>query len=185
LNVLKNLISTVIPVAANSYQNNQLFTEGLFNDTQIMLIESTRQSLQNNSPEDIVKVLENMEEEVSKSGLSASEQSPLFIALTFAKASASYWDNIITTPGNWGSYINSNTAVNYINLKYWTLATFESALNGYAQVQQLDTPSANILNTAGRTIAPVAALTASIGISSSKVILKLIQKPNFGTCGWF
>lgn len=176
-NILSSLISSLIPASANSYQNNQLFNESFFSETQVILITTIMNAIKSNSVEGINSVLEDAEEEISKSGLSASEQAPLFMAVTYAKASNAYWTEVISTPGNWESFINSNAAINHANLPFWTLATFESALSGFAQVQQLDTPSANLVNTAGRTIAILAALTSTLGVTAGKVLLKFVQRP--------
>jgi hypothetical protein len=181
-NILSSLISSLIPTAANSYQNNQLFNESFFSQTQVMLISSIMEAIKSNSVEGINSVLEDAEEEISKSGLSASEQAPLFMAVTYAKASNAYWTEVISSPGQWENFISSNAAINHANLPFWTLASFESALNGYAQIQQLDTPSANLVNTAGRTIAILAALTATLGVSAGKILLKFVQRP--GTNGF-
>ncbi len=176
-NILSSLISSLIPTSANSYQNNQLFNESFFSETQIILITTIMNAIKSNSVEGINSVLEDAEEEISKSGLSASEQAPLFMAVTYAKASNAYWTEIVSSPGNWENFINSNAAINHANLPFWTLASFESALNGYAQIQQLDTPSANLVNTAGRTIAFLGALTATLGVSAGKILLKFVQRP--------
>jgi hypothetical protein len=179
-NILESLVESLVPSAANSYQNNNLYSESFFSENQVFLIDSIMNAIRNNSVEGIDSVLDDAQEEVSKSGMSAQEQAPLFMAISYAKAANSYWTEILSQPPastNWSNYLNGNNAINYANLPFWTLATFESALNGYAQVQQLAGATTNIVSTAGRTIGIAAALTASIGVTSAKVLLKMVQRP--------
>jgi len=57
----------------------------------------------------------------------------------------------------------------------------EGALNGFAQIQQMDMQVATTLNSLGRSIAPITALVAAIGLSSGKIFFKWVKRVKSGS----
>jgi hypothetical protein len=176
--VLDNLVYSILPNVANSYQNGNLLKDSYYNKRQILLIGSILGAVKNNSIEGILSVLGDAENEIAQSGLSSVDQAPLFVAVEVGKKSFEYWQNVITTPASsWSVFLNSNPTINTANLPIWVAASMEGTLTGYSQIQQLDMGVANTLNSLGRAIGGTAAMVSAVGLSSGMVIFKWNKKP--------
>lgn len=55
----------------------------------------------------------------------------------------------------------------------------EGALSGYAQIQNADTFSTNVINAFGSGLAATAAMVSAVGLSSGKAMFKWVQKASF------
>jgi hypothetical protein len=179
--VLQNIALSILPNAANSYQNSNLSNDSFYSPQQTMLINSIYNSIKANDVEGILAVLENANEDIAQSGLSAVDQAPLFIAVEIAKSSYQYWlKNIYNRESNWRNYINQNAAINVSNLPFWITTSMEGALSGFAQIQQMDMRVASTLNSLGRPVAAMMAMIAAVGLSSGKIFFKWVKRVNTG-----
>ncbi len=179
--VLQNIALSILPNAANSYQNNNSSNESFYNPQQTMLLNSIYDSINANDVEGILAVLENANEDIAQSGLSSTDQAPLFVAVEIGRMSYRYWlQNIYDERSEWSSYLNSNTAINVANLPFWITTSMEGALSGFAQIQQMDMRAANTLNSIGRPVAAMMAMIAAIGLSSGKIFFKWVKRVNSG-----
>jgi hypothetical protein len=177
--VIQNIALSILPNAANSYQNSNLSNESFYNPQQTMLINSIYNSIRANDVEGMFAVLENANEDIAQSGLSAVDQAPLFIAVEIAKSSYQYWlKNIYNQETNWKNYLNQNAAINVANLPFWITTSMEGALSGFAQIQQMDMHAASTLNSLGRPVAAMMAMIAAIGLSTGKIFFKWVKRIN-------
>lgn len=178
--VLDNLVYSILPNAANSYQNSNLSNESFYNKTQVLLVNAILNAVKNNSVENIYGVLNDADNAIAQSGLSAVDQAPLFVTVEIGRKSFEYWQNVILAPPpttNWTMFLNSNLAINTANLPFWVATGMEGALSGYAQIQQLDMSIATSLNSLGRAVGGTVAMVAAVGVSAGKVIFKWNKSP--------
>lgn len=173
----QNMVLSILPNAANSYQNSNLSKESFYNIKQTKLMNSIYASVKGNDVEGMLSVLNDANREIAESGLSAVDQTPLFMAVEIGKRSYEYWmENIYDVESDWLDYLNASSAINVANLPYWVTTSMEGALSGFAQVQQLNMGVATSLNTAGRTIALIAGMLGAVGLSSGKMFFKWVKK---------
>lgn len=126
-------------------------------------------------------MLDNADKEIAESGLSAVDQTPLFVAVEIGKKSYEYWlSAIYDAKSPWIELLNKNTAINVANLPFLVTTSMEGALSGFAQIQQLDMNVATSLNSMGRSIATMTAMLAAVGLSSGKIFFKWVQKISIG-----
>lgn len=179
--IINNVVLSILPNTANSYQNSNLSNESFYNPQQIMLMNSIYASIKGNDVEGMLSVLDDANREIAESGLSAVDQTPLFVAVEIGKRSYEYWLNAIyDTKSSWIDLLNKNTAINVANLPYLVTTSMEGALSGFAQIQQLDMNVATSLNSLGRSIATMSAMIAAVGLSSGKMFFKWVKKMNVG-----
>lgn len=177
--IINNVVLSILPNTANSYQNSNLSNESFYNPQQIMLMNSIYASIKGNDVEGMLSVLNDANREIAESGLSAVDQTPLFVAVEIGKRSYEYWLNAIyDTKSSWIDLLNKNTAINVANLTYWVTTSMEGALSGFAQIQQLDMNVATSLNSLGRSVATMTAMIAAVGLSSGKMFFKWVKKIN-------
>ncbi|MBV6484222.1 MAG: hypothetical protein KFKLKKLM_00714 [Flavobacteriales bacterium] len=177
--IINNVVLSILPNTANSYQNSNLRNDSFYNQEQILLLNSISESIKGNDVEGILSVLNNANQEIAESGLSAVDQTPLFIAVEMGKRSYEYWLNTIyDTKSSWIDLLNKNTAINVANLPFLVTTSMEGALSGFAQIQQLDMNVATSLNSLGRSIATMSAVIAAVGLSSGKMFFKWVKKIN-------
>lgn len=176
----ENIAYSILPNAANSYQNASLGNDRVFNETQMMLFSTLVSSIKNNDVEGIPKVLDETEEEIAKSGLNSEQQAPLFLAVEMGKKSYDFWVTQIDAGGesDWADFLNSNAAINFANLPFWVVASMEGSLSGYAQFLQMDMAAGNAYNYIGRSSTATIAMVAAVGISAGKAMFKWVQKPS-------
>lgn len=177
--IINNAVLSILPNTANSYQNSNLRNESFYNEQQILLIDSLYASIKANDVEGILSVLDNADKEIAESGLSAVDQTPLFVAVEIGKKSYEYWLNAIyDTKSPWVDLLNKNVAINVANLPFLVTTSMEGALSGFAQIQQLDMNVATTLNSMGRSIATMTAMLAAVGLCSGKIFFKWVKKIN-------
>ena len=181
--VLDNLVYSILPNSANSYQNKNIINDSFYNDAQLSLFNNVVNSIKNNSVEGINTILHNANSKISQSGLSAVDQAPLFVAIEIGLKSNEYWNNVIATgtPSGWLTFLNSNPAVNIANIPYWVIASMTAALSGYSQIQQLDMSAASALNTLGRAVGGTVAMVSAVGVTAGKIIFKWTSISNVST----
>jgi hypothetical protein len=180
----QNMVLSILPNAANSYQNSNLGNESFYNPQQVVLMNSIYVSIKGNDVEGMLSVLNDANREIAESGLSAVDQTPLFVAVEIGKRSYEYWmENIYDEESDWLDYLNASSAINTANLPYWVTTSMEGALSGFAQVQQLNMGVATSLNTAGRTIALMAGMLGAVGLSSGKMFFKWTRRLNIKDLG--
>lgn len=176
---IQNLAFSILPNTVNSYQNNNLSNESFYNPGQTLIINSIYKSIRGNNVEGILSVLENANSEVSESGLSFVDQTPLYVAISVGKASCRYWAEIFQDENSkWNEFIGDSIGVNVSNLPYWVTASIEGALSGFAQIQEFEMGAATTLNTIGKSFATVSALLGAIGLTSGKVLFKWVKNVN-------
>lgn len=176
---INNSVLSLLPNAANSYQNNNLGGESFYNEEQQLLIESIFAALKINDTEGIPAVLDDVDDQIAQSGLSAADQSPLFLAVEIGRRSYSYWlENIYDPASPWGDLLNENTAINVANLPFLVSTSIEGALSGFAQIQQLDMGVSTVLNTVGRSFAVTAGMLTAVGLNSGKILFKWVKRVN-------
>lgn len=179
--IINNVVLSILPNTANSYQNSNLRNESFYNQEQVMLITSIYGAIKGNDVEGILSVLNDANEEIAESGLSAVDQTPLFVAVEMGKRSYEYWLNAIyDTKSPWVDLLNKNTAINVANLPFLVTTSMEGALSGFAQIQQLDMNVATSMNSLGRSVATMTAMLAAVGLSSGKMFFKWVKKMNVG-----
>lgn len=177
--IINNAVLSILPNTANSYQNSNLRNESFYNEQQIDLIDSLYASIKANDVEGILSVLNNADEEIAESGLSAVDQAPLFVAVEIGKKSYEYWlSAIYDAKSPWIDLLNKNAAINVANLSFWVTTSMEGALSGFAQIQQFDMNVATSSNSVGRSVATMSAMLGAIGLSSGKMFFKWVRKIN-------
>ncbi|MBW6483317.1 MAG: hypothetical protein K0B10_09665 [Vicingaceae bacterium] len=176
--IIDNLVLSILPNTANSYQNSNLRNDSFYNQEQIAIINSIYDAIKVNDIEGIEAVLDDANQEIAQSGLSNVDQTPLFVAVEIGKISYLYWKSAVYEGSSWSEYLSDQVPVNVANIPFWVIASMEGALIGFAQVQQLDMGVANYQNFAGRSIATMSAMLAAVGLSSGKMFFKWIKKAN-------
>jgi len=109
----------------------------------------------------------DVEDNISKAGLTANEQRPLLMATEIGVAAYNYWrqQTLLGTGSKWNPYfvLNNN---DYNSLPAWVAASMEGALAGYAaNMQGLNEPTIN-----KETNTMWAALIGALTIAAGKVI---------------
>lgn len=177
--LLQNIALSILPNTANNYQNSNLNLEGFYNKKQNILLNSIYDSIRSNEIEGIPTVLENANEEIARSGLSSADQAPLFIAVEVAKSSFQYWlTNFYNKESKWVKYLNENVAINIANLPFWIITSMEGALNGFVQMQNIDTGIETDMNSISGSIASIVAVISAVGLSSGKIFFKWVKPIN-------
>ena len=154
----------------NSNLRNGNISSTHFNLEQIQFIAQLLDSIKNIPVQSIGDLIADIEDNISKSGLSSMQQAPLLMATMVGAKAYTYWIGIVQTPVTpWPPYINANTAINYANIPYWVSAAMEGALLGYCEFTALDPE-----RIPGRQILCMLACAASIG--AGKVIFNLLPR---------
>jgi len=164
-----NEIRSVTIFAGNDYVNNNL--EG-YSAQQNYFISLLLNGIFKVPVNSIPLFLTDLNDQVNRSGMSTMEKVPVFMAIAVAFADYQYWLDILTTPGNWSTYLDSNYAVNYANLPYWVQAASFGTLS-----------CANKARTYGLIDPPpvvgvdmVSALTGSLTVVAAKVIENILPR---------
>lgn len=175
---MKGAMYSVVPTAVNDYSNNEILNLAGYPDPdQQDLIRAIAEGIRTNSIDSLASYFDSATELVVQSDIDVSLKTPVFVAIIFAQSSYAFWMDAISTTNGWTRFLNSNVALNYPNVPYWVSASFEGALSGFAQMQA-SIGSPNILNDIGRVAAVNAALGGAIGLTASKILLNVVQKPN-------
>lgn len=170
-------IQSSMSASANDYINSQVAQNLNANESQLDLINSLICGITENSIESLTNYWDAANEAVALSGIGNSNKSAIWQALAIANAANTYWDGIVTTPGSWSTYINSNAAINYANISTWVLAGFVGTLSGFSYVQQLNVGGADAFKDQGIQTAGIVAVTGAIAVSCGKIMLKWAKRP--------
>lgn len=183
LNILQErTLKSVIYTFINGYLNAATGEYLQYNATQMNyvfdLLEGTANS---KNPEDILSQLQDIEDSVGISGLTADEQMPLLYAIQVGKTAYTYWANLMVTGmGNWGNFTNTFTP-NIVKFPFWVAATIEGSLiaNSYLNQQTkrgILAPELQLLiNYAGG--APIlVGMAGALAVGAGKVLFNLQQR---------
>ena len=170
-----NELKSILPFAMNSYLDPSL--KG-YNGTQMGIIGKLLNSIVSGDVQydSIPDFLLEIEDGISKSGLTFEEQAPLYMATAVGKADYDYWGS---AGGNWVSkgYLNTSGYALQNNIPHYMQAAMYGALCMGNQAETfglIDPPKIIGVNM-------VTALYASIGLAAGKVIFKWI--PRVGEAG--
>ena len=111
------------------------------------------------NPEDILPFITDIEEEIAKSGLTATNQMPLLIAASVGKAAYTYWSAVVTTPALWSNFTTSFTPA-IVKFPFWVASSMQGVLIGL-----------NILNVPGQFADIIKILTDANGF---EIIMSLL-----------
>jgi hypothetical protein len=168
-----NEIRSIMPIGANTYIN-PIYDN--YSPEQLYFINNLLGSLINNVPtESIPDFILDVEDNITKSGLSGEEQIPLLLATAVGIQDYAYWLTRINTPvNNWYTkgYFDPNINVNLSNLPYWVQASMQGTLTGANKAKTyglIDPPRIAGVNM-------VTALTSGISVVAGKVIYKWMPR---------
>jgi hypothetical protein len=160
----------------NGYLNLQSGESLFYNPIQLnFAYELTQGVLEIKNPEDILQHIKNVEDRITSSGLSATEQMPLLYSSAVGKAAYSYWANVLNNPmTNWSNFITSFTP-NIVKFPSWVVASIEGTLIGLSMYQnnlngRVAAELQLVLNYAGANT--LLALFGSLGVGAGKAIFK-------------
>jgi len=118
-----------------------------FSDKQIFIIRQIISGIGYNcmnNPNSAENYFVLIQENIATSGLTTTEQAPLLQAVAIAYVTYQYFYSQIISPSTeWANYINSNSAINFINFPRWIQVAFKGALIGSTQSIQV-TPTTSI-----------------------------------------
>jgi hypothetical protein len=119
----------------------------------------------------------DIEDNISRSGLSLDDQSSLLLASEVARSMYAYWNTQVSGGASgWtglGSFVSPNTSYkNDINIPLWTMAAIEGALIGAkAAPKGLITPTTDIV-----TVNIISALIGALAIGAGKVLFGWVPR---------
>lgn len=174
--VIENEIKSAV------YSSIDNFTKGApagnYNAKQYVFINLlTGRSFRNSFTVDTIKErILDIEDNISKAGLSVPEQTPILIATEIGKTAYDYFVTAIDTglPAGWSTYFGGALSSPYANVPYWVAAAMRGALIGASPsyfIGGMLTPS-----TEGASNQMIQSLTAALTISIGKVIFKWIPR---------
>lgn len=169
-----NEIRSVTSFAYNDYINNNLDSYSAQQNYFISLLLNGIFKVPVNS---IPAFLADLNDQVNRSGMSTMEKVPVFMAIAVAISDYQYWLDILTTPGNWSSFLNSDYAINYANLPYWVQAASFGTLacaNKAKTYGLIDPPPVMGVDM-------VSALTGSLTVVAAKVTTNIIPRISSGS----
>lgn len=158
--------------SGNDYMNSRIAANLNYTPTEQAFVESVLGGLKENSIDSYDSFLSDAQEQLARADFNTPSKTALYVALALTRAGNTYWNTVVTTPGNWAAYINSNAAINYANIPHWVSATFAGVLSGFAQIQDPSLPNSSILSSQGRYFAAEGAVWSALGVTAGKVILK-------------
>ncbi len=168
---------SILPNAVNDYVNKGL--GGKYNEKQIFIIQQLLKGVLKVPVQSIKNFILDVEDNLTRTGLTMEEQLPILIATVIGAADYDYWiDKVITTPANpWytvgpNAYFSSNAAINYANIPYWVEASMVGALCGANKGSSfglVDPPRVVGVDL-------VAALSGSVGLAAGKVMYQWIPR---------
>lgn len=117
----------------------------------------------------------DIEDNISKSGLSVEEQQPLYMATAVGKQTYAYFLSIIVTPPTpnpWGPYLSTAIVSPLTNLPFWVAASMEATLIGARTTfKGMIAPTTDIVG-----VEIISALTAALTIICGKIMLKWVPR---------
>lgn len=171
------LISTLVPNTVNDYINLRIAQNLSANAAQLALIDAIIEGINTNTIDSLDKFWYAANEQLTLSGIDTIDKTSLYAATTLAKASTAYWNNIVTTPGDWGTFLNANAAINYAKIPAWTTATFVGSLSGYAQLKETDVTQTADMGTFFGIFGAFGGLGSALGLTAGLVIFKWAKRP--------
>jgi len=177
---LVDAMAYAIPNSVNDYINSKILLNLNFNANGQVIIDSVLSAIREESIDSLGDCLEAYIEEVAKADINTVSKTSLYQAVGIANANQAYWKNIVTTPGAWSTYINSNAAINYANIPNWTSAAFIGVFSGFAQIQYPEVAGADLWNGQGRNAGGVIAVGSALALTAGKVIFKWAKRPVVG-----
>ena len=167
-------VKSVVYNMINAYNNKALNYTLPYGEQQMKFIRMMLGGTTTNStPINAIDTwLLDIEDNISKSGLSLEEQTPLLLAIESGKTIYSYWVDKITTPGDWAPFFLPAAAGNYVNIPFWLAACMNGALIGANATQKgLIAPTTDIVS-----VNIISSLIGALAIGGGKVIFKWIPR---------
>jgi hypothetical protein len=169
-----------IYAAINGYLNVQSGAYMQFNSEQMHFVfQLLEGAIDCKNPEDLRRHIMDVEERITISDLSATEQMPLLYATEIGKTAYSYWANIISMPppaNNWTNFITSFTPA-IVKFPFWVASSMEGTLIALSMYARRDERLSEIqlmlklTENIGGNI--VQALFGALGVGAGKVVFKL------------
>ncbi|MGE0635933.1 MAG: hypothetical protein AB7G44_09485 [Bacteroidia bacterium] len=163
---------SVLPYVYNGYATDDKEKDGelkKYNDKQFEIIYYLLRDISTTPTESIPQLLAATDEKIATSGLSFTEQTPLFVATTAGKAVYEYWLLNIPQPSAWAAYMvnpaitpQAMDALNYNNMNKWVSAAMQGALLGWGSIHL---PKLDFVDMTAATI-------AATGMAAGKVVFK-------------
>jgi len=163
--------------AINAYSNGEMANLTAYNMIQRDYINLLTQSIFNIPIDTIAARLLDVQDNVTKSGLSSAEQGPILFAVMTGVQSFNYWNGKVATPGDWEDFLTNNVpyqASQYALIPYWVAAAMEGALYG-ANIAANNTTDGYSDNP-GISKWAITALITSLAVNSGKVIFGNIPR---------
>jgi len=171
-----NEIKSIIAYAANDYNNNHL--DGYTPEQQFFIGNILSGIFGASADPDSIKFfLGDIEDNISKCGLTVIEQMPLLATTAIGNAAVDYWTTVIATPASpWitNGYLTGNIALDRANMPYWVVAAMHGALTGANKARV----PAGLFDVSQQSVGPndVAILTGSLGAGGGKVLFKWVPR---------
>ncbi len=173
LPVLQNELDSIAIHGVNNYINP---VANNFNGIQMQFSNMLLNTIICGVPvESIGDFILDVEDNVTKSGLSVEEQIPLMMATAVGKANYDYLMTAVATPANiWytNGYFNAKDFANRASLPYWVQSAMMATLNNASKAKSyglIDPPQI-----AG--VDMITTVAASVGVCCAKIMLKLIPR---------
>ena len=163
--------------SANDYIHSRIAANLNYQAPERAFIKNVLQGLKENSMDSYDSFLQDAQEQLAQAGFNTPSKTALYVALAISRTGNSYWNTVVTTPGNWAAYLSSNEAINYANIPHYVTAAFWGVLSGFAQIQNPYMPNADFLTAQGRYFAAEGAVWSALGLTAGKVILKWAVRP--------
>lgn len=169
------IIEPIFPNTINDWTNLKIAANLKANPGQYALINSILQSIQENTIDSLdTSWYEAANEQIALADIDTIDKAPIYIALAITATSITYWNDIVTTPGSWATYLSSNTAINYAKIPDWVSASFVGSLSGFAQLRDTDiTQTADLASIFFGVLAEAGSFMSATGLTAAMVIMKL------------
>jgi hypothetical protein len=168
-------IKTLLPGFANNFVNKQIFDDLSLSSNQKKILADINDGFFCNPVEFLDSYFEDVFKSISQSSLSIEERTPLYLSSSYAFASYQYWTNVFENTSDWDVYLNSNKAINYLNLPHLVSSAFIGSLSSYNQTS-FAIKLAPIFDNLNSIILLPASLLGSIGINAGLVIFRWTKK---------
>ncbi|MCX6352561.1 MAG: hypothetical protein NTX03_12000 [Bacteroidetes bacterium] len=171
-------LKSVISNSINGYVNSELYTGNALTETLLRgILQIPVASL--------LDFIGDVEDNITKSGLSLEQQKPLFIATAIGKAAVTYWfQEVNNNVAPWANFFNDitnpapgNPAYNRMNIQTWVACAMEGALLGYQSGRSLLDESPNTtISSAQVGLDIISALAGAITVGAGKVMFRWIPR---------
>ncbi|MFZ7166075.1 MAG: hypothetical protein ACO1G5_00875 [Bacteroidota bacterium] len=178
------LIASIFPNSVNDWTNLKIAANLKANSGQMALIEAILESIKENTIDSLDTTwYQSANEQIALSDIDTIDKAPLYIALAITSSSLSYWNDIVTTPGSWATFLSSNAAINYAKIPAWASASFVGSLSGFAQVKDIDiTQTSDLTSVFFGVLGEAGSFMSATGLTAAMVIMKLGKRP-VAECG--